>query len=302
MSTIVEFFIVALTIFLIADAILWLLFRSVPPRSEREHAWDRLRQSRSWVFRYASRPIERIGQAICRLLPPLPISQHWRVNQIIVPFSPPTWAGYHFVLAFLAVLLPVLLVLPGQSFPFALLITIGLAWLWAVLKLRSAHRRFLERLLRIQIDLGFAIDMAELFHNENDHQSMSVAHAMQQVAKEFQGTELGDELAIANADFQGNVAFSDCLRFMHERMNRDDQVGRFADLISAQYEGAASKASLRHLADELNRYRRNLLLEQAENAKVKLALPTTMVTFACVFMLIAPFAVRMSELIHQFRQ
>lgn len=300
MTALLQFFISAITIFLTADAVLWFLFQPVSSKSEREKKWAHWRKKKSILFRYGESPIEHIGNAICRWLPQSPTNYRWKLGETVIPFSTPVLAGYQFVLGLLVLITPSFAWFGFQSFTWPLLYAVVGAFLWTLIQVRQAQKRYREKLLQIQIDLGFAIDMAELYHNEEDGKSMSVATAIQKVYEEFKDTSLGEELQIVSADLDGNIALADSLKMMHARLNFDDHVGRFVDLISAQYEGSASKGSLRQLADELNRYRRNLLIDHAEKAKVKLALPTTMVTFACVFVLVAPFVTRMGELVNQF--
>lgn len=288
--------------FAIHGAIAWGLSPSSVSELNIDREWDRLRRTHSKTYRLLGGVIARVGVLFERLASRKPIYIYWTCEGRIVPMPKHLYAGHCFVIWWARSIAGVLLVqlLRGSLnlFVAAFFATL-LATAVVFIKLKIAEKQFVERLSQLRADLSFAIDLIALFDSKL-HQ-LPVRHAIKAVASEFSDCELGIELSIVDSHIEKNCSLPKALTHMAHRWGGDDQVQRFVELVSAKDDGSASEDSLRNLAREISGDRQRALIAKSETAQRKLSLSNILFTYACILILIAPFIMKVPEMLEALK-
>ena len=169
-------------------------------------------------------------------------------------------------------------------------------------------RTFAYRDVRKNINANMALFRAKMTLKERLTQVyyakaavlLLVKEALRAVAIEFGNTELGSELTLISYQLNHNCTLSEALRAMQARWHYDEQLERFKELLVAKEDGNTSTESLQNLAAEISHARRQTLVSKSEMAQRKLSFSNILFTYSCILLLVAPFLMKIPEMLSSF--
>jgi tight adherence protein C len=223
----------------------------------------------------------RIGLLVMRLVPSLPALQRGDLTAAaLYEVSPETMHGYR-VMA--TVLLPVVALPIATGFgsllgPLILLTTGVAGWLFPAMVIRSRGAR---RLNEIDRELPDLIDLL----TATIEAGMGFAASLDLMATRFKGA-LGEELRLTQQQQKLGVSNEQALRDMVERCDTGSMRSFVRTLRTAESLGVSIGPSMRELAQDVRRRRRQNAEEKMRKAPIKQLFPLIFLIFPSLLMLV----------------